>query len=57
MFSMKSLLKLADFYEANNERLEAARKDLLAFGVPYPQMKLLDMGFWQIGYNRNVEKS
>lgn len=32
------------------ERLEELRKTLFAYDLPYPQMKLLDMGFWQIGF-------
>lgn len=49
-FSMKSVLQLADFYERNRERLERARGDMEVSGMPYPQMKLLDMGFWQLGF-------
>ena len=49
-FSMKSVLQLADFYERNRERLERTRGDMEVSGMPYPQMKLLDMGFWQLGF-------
>lgn len=56
LFSMKSLLSLADFYEANQKRLEKSRKGLLAYDLPYPQMKLLDMGFWQIGYEEDIAR-
>ena len=52
-FTMKSLLSLIDFYEANSERLEEARTGLKAYDLPYPQMKLLDMGFWQIGFEKD----
>ena len=24
--------------------------------LPYPQMKLLDMGFWQIGFEKDANK-
>lgn len=27
-----------------------SEKKMEVEGMPYPQMKLLDMGFWQIGY-------
>lgn len=53
IYSMKSLLNLVDFYEDNMERLEELRKTLYAYDLPYPQMKLLDMGFWQIGFDRD----
>ena len=48
----RSLLGLVDFYEKNYVKLEKARKKLKVYDLPYPQMKLLDMGFWQIGFDR-----
>ena len=51
-YNIKSLLGLAEFYEKNRDRLESARKQLSVYGMPYPQMKLLDMGFWQIGFDK-----
>lgn len=53
-FSITSLKKLADFYELNSQKLEVARKRLLVNDLDYPQMKLLDMGFWQIGLELEV---
>ena len=44
-YSLKSVLKLADFYEAHNDRLEEARRGMQYEDLTYPQMKLLDMGF------------
>lgn len=49
-YNILSILKLIDFYESNKELLEQTRKGLNAEGLPYPQMKMLDMGFWQIGF-------
>lgn len=49
-----SLLELADFYEAHNDRLEEARRGMQCDGLIYPQMKLLDMGFWQIGFEKDA---
>ena len=48
---MKSLLQLADFYDKNAKSLEDCRAELRIAdsNLQYPQMKLLDMGFWQIG--------
>ena len=56
-FNEESIRKLVDFYEKenNNKRLEKYRKSLKVYGYEYPQMKLLDMGFWQIGYDRDQE--
>lgn len=51
-FSCSEWLRLVDFYEENNVRLEKCRSKLNADTVCYPQMKLLDMGFWQIGYDK-----
>ena len=53
-YSPKSVLKLADFYEAHNDRLEEARRGMQTEDLAYPQMKLLDMGFWQIGFEKDA---
>ena len=52
-YSVKSVLKLVDFYEAHNDRLEEARRGMRVGDLTYPQMKLLDMGFWQIGFEKS----
>ena len=49
-----SLLELADIYEEHNDRLEDARRGMQTDDLVYPQMKLLDMGFWQIGFERDT---
>ena len=54
-YSPKSVLKLVDFYEAHNDRLEEARRGMQADDLTYPQMKLLDMGFWQIGFEKEAK--
>lgn len=48
-YNMKSVMKLVDFYEKNTLWLEPVRNGMTVYGLPYPQMKMLDMGFWQIG--------
>lgn len=48
-----SLLELAAIYEAHNDRLEEARRGMRTDDLIYPQMKLLDMGFWQIGFEKS----
>ena len=50
------MLKLVDFYEENEEKLEQARSKMEVCGLQYPQMKILDMGFWQIGFERDTKK-
>ena len=55
-YNIKSLLGLVDFYESNRDRLEKTREELKAYDLPYPQMKLLDMGFWQIGFDKDMNK-
>ena len=53
-YNTNSLRRLADFYRTNAERLEKIRKKMqINDAIIYPQMKLLDMGFWQIGKNLN----
>lgn len=51
-YNMQSIRQLADFYEMNFDRLEECRQRMMFNdGIWYPPMKLLDMGFWQIGYD------
>ncbi len=56
LYNMRSLLRLVDFYEANKVQLEATRTTLKVNDLPYPQMKMLDMGFWQIGFELDTKK-
>ena len=51
-FNRNSLKKLIDFYRENSDGLEEIRNSLHVdkSNLIYPQMKLIDMGFWQIGY-------
>lgn len=54
-YSPDSVLRLVDFYEAHNDRLEEARRGMRVGDLIYPQMKLLDMGFWQIGFEKEAK--
>ena len=54
-YQEKSLRELVDFYEAHNDRLEEARRGMQTDDLTYPQMKLLDMGFWQIGFEKEAK--
>lgn len=51
-YDINSILKIVDFYEENADRFEQIRKEMKVEGLPYPQMKMIDMAFWQIGYDR-----
>lgn len=53
-YNEDSLLELADFYEEHNDRLEEARRGMRVGDLSYPQMKLLDMGFWQVGFEKDA---
>ena len=53
-YKEKSLLELADIYEEHNDRLEEARRGMRVGDLTYPQMKLLDMGFWQVGFEKDA---
>lgn len=56
VYGTKSLLSLVKFYEDNYDRLEELREAFKVYDLPYPQMKLLDMGFWQIGFEKDNAK-
>ena len=56
-YNEDSLLELADFYEAHNDRLEEARRGMRVGDLIYPQMKLLDMGLWQVGFEKDAGSS
>ena len=53
-YGRNSLRKLVDFYEEHNDRLEEARRGMRVGDLTYPQMKVLDMGFWQVGFERDA---
>ncbi len=50
-YNINSIMRLADFYELNKDTLELIREQMVVGNILYPQMKLIDMGFWQIGYD------
>ncbi|WP_118788757.1 hypothetical protein [Haemophilus haemolyticus] len=62
-YNIASLQKLIKFYEEHQERLEELRSKFLIENefnedkktLLYPQMKVLDMGFWKIGFNLSKE--
>ena len=57
-WDIDSLFLLADYYQRNSKAFEKLRKKYKVFGLyDYPQMKLLDMGVWQIGSKTKKENS
>lgn len=57
IYSKESLRSIADFYVKNNTLLEDARNGMKTTdGNDYPQMKMLDMGFFQIGALLELKK-
>lgn len=51
VYNEKSIVELSNFYINNNELLEKCRINISSNGLEYPQMKLIDMCFWQVGYD------
>ncbi|MCK9140472.1 hypothetical protein MZB18_03750 [Haemophilus influenzae] len=62
-YNITSLQKLIKFYEENQKKLEKLRSEFLIKyefdgeekTLDYPQMKLLDIGFWKIGFDLSEE--
>lgn len=50
-YGMNSIMELVSFYEKHTDQLENCRKRISSIDLEYPQMKILDMCFWQVGYN------
>lgn len=55
-YNINSILKLVDFYEKYFEEFETVRKNMKIKELEYPQMKLIDMCFWQVGFDLDEEK-
>lgn len=51
-FSVASLEKLAKFYLQYADEFEPLRAKMKHNGVEYPPMKLLDMAFWSVGFEK-----
>jgi len=49
-FGEKSLRSLAEYYIENKDVFNDCRDRISKNGLEYPQMKILDMCFWQIGF-------
>ena len=55
-FNKKSILELVNFYNKYYYDFENARKQMSVFGMEYPQTKILDSCFWQIGFDLDENK-
>lgn len=56
LFNSKGIHNLSKYYVENNDDFENWRRAISSDEIEYPQMKILDMCFWQIGYNIDVNK-
>ncbi len=56
-YNIKSILAICQFYEVNKITFDKACSRMNINGIPYPQMKFLDMGFWEIGYRDDVNNN
>lgn len=55
-YNIRSIMQLVNFYEKNADWLEPVREKMEVEGMPYPQMKMIDMGFWQVGFDLDTNK-
>lgn len=55
-FNINSILYLVEFYNTHCIKFENARKQMKVFDMEYPQMKIIDSCFWQIGFDLDENK-
>lgn len=55
-FNIRSILQLVHYYNDNYDMFEEARSQMNIFGMKYPQMKVIDMCFWQVGFDLDKNK-
>lgn len=55
-FNIKSILELVDFYNQYYNEFESARSQMTINGMEYPQMKIIDSCFWQVGFELDENK-
>jgi hypothetical protein len=49
-FGINSYMGLIEFYRYNKESIQTTQEVIAQRGVTYPIMKLIDMYFWNLGY-------
>ena len=55
-FNIRSILELVEFYNKYYDDFEQARNQMMVCGMEYPQMKILDSCFWQVGFDLDENK-
>lgn len=55
-FNIRSILELVEFYNKYYDDFEQARKQMTVCEMEYPQMKILDSCFWQVGFDLDENK-
>ena len=55
-FNKKSIKEIIDFYGKYYNEFEEIRSQMFIGDLEYPQMKIIDMCFWQIGFNIDTKK-
>lgn len=55
-YNKSSVYRIANYYKVNKELIEKCRERLSLQGVVYPQMKIIDMGLWKIGFDLGGSK-
>ncbi len=50
VFNENSIKNLIEFYENNKQQFSDMKENYKIKDIPYPEMKLLDMAFWQLGF-------
>lgn len=56
-FTKASLEELFDFYDNHDNEFQSAQQTIMEkIGLHYPIMKIMDMYFWQIGYDDEMKK-
>lgn len=50
-FDKDSIVELVEYYDNNKNEFKKLSRKTKNDGIEYPQMKLLDSCFWQLGYN------
>jgi hypothetical protein len=57
-YNKRSLIDLALYYSDNREKLEDFKKRLFVQRcIKYPEMKILDMAFWYIAFEKSEDKN
>ena len=56
IFNINSILDLVEFYNSHYNKFEKARCQMKVFEMEYPQMKIIDSCFWQIGFDLDENK-